>query len=76
MNVAPRIDPTATARPRLALPAGRHRVLAVRGPEYAAAEVTVDVRPGRTSALPLAALAPPRADRGLDRPPTSTCTPA
>ncbi|MCB9722712.1 MAG: CehA/McbA family metallohydrolase [Spirochaetaceae bacterium] len=57
VNVAPRIDPTATARPRLALPAGRHRVLAVRGPEYAAAEVTVDVRPGRTSALPLAALA-------------------
>lgn len=41
---------------RVAVPAGRHRVVAVRGPEFASAEVTIEARAGREVALALPAL--------------------
>lgn len=42
---------------RVAVPAGRYRVLAVRGPEYASAETKLEVRAGTVSPLELAPLA-------------------
>ncbi|MBY0398715.1 CehA/McbA family metallohydrolase [Myxococcota bacterium] len=50
--------PGRTAEPVIAeLPAGRYRVIASRGPEYAIAEAEVEVRAGATSRLDLRALA-------------------
>jgi len=46
---------------RVPVPPGRHRVVAVRGPEYASREVTIDARAGQEVALelePLARVAP------------------
>ncbi|MBK7947897.1 MAG: CehA/McbA family metallohydrolase [Deltaproteobacteria bacterium] len=65
LNVAPRAGasaqvpptPTTTAGPvRVAVPAGRYRVLAVRGPEYASAETKLEIRAGAVSPLELAPL--------------------
>ncbi|MCR9097090.1 MAG: CehA/McbA family metallohydrolase [bacterium] len=41
---------------RVAVPAGRHRVIAVRGPEYTSAEVTIEARTGDEVTLTLPSL--------------------
>lgn len=63
LNVAPRAPAPTQATPgpasgpvRVAVPAGRYRVLAVRGPEFASAAATLEVRAGAVSPLELAPL--------------------